>query len=202
MKPFKLMQWKLIALAIISINFSIASYASEIKDYSNTIAIYKQFPQVKPFFEKAYGYAVFPAIGKGAFIIGGAYGKGQVYQNGNVTGHASLVKVSIGWQAGGQAYSQMIFFQDKRAYDEFTNGEFTFDAQASAVAVTAGVQAKANTGGETTASATAGPKTGYHAKISYHKGIAVVVHALGGLMVEVAIAGQKYGFTPLATDPK
>jgi hypothetical protein len=95
----------------------------------------------------------------------------------------------------------MIFFQDKRAYDEFIDGDFTFDAQASAVAITAGVQAKASTGGETTASATAGPKTGHQTKISYHKGIAVVVHALGGLMVEVAIAGQRYSFTPVAIDP-
>lgn len=202
MKPFRLIQGSLIVLAVILTNVSAASYASEIKDYSNTIEIYKQFPQVKPFLENAYGYAVFPAIGKGAFIIGGAYGKGQVYQNGNVTGHAKLVNVSIGWQAGGQAYSQMIFFQDKRAYDEFTNGEFTFDAQASAVAITAGVQAKASTGGETTASATAGPKTGEQANISYNKGIAVFVHALGGLMVEVAIAGQNYSFTPLAIDSK
>ena len=202
MKPFRLMPWNLIALAIILTNFCVASYASEIKDYSNTIEIYKQFPQVTPFFENAYGYAVFPAIGKGAFIIGGAYGKGQVYQNGKVTGHAKLVNVSIGWQAGGQAYSQMVFFQDKRAYDEFTSGDFTFDAQASAVAITAGVQAKASTGGETTASATTGPKTGQQADISYNKGIAVFVHALGGLMFEVAIAGQRYSFTPVAMDPK
>lgn len=95
----------------------------------------------------------------------------------------------------------MIFFQDKRAYDEFTSGEFTFDAQASAVAITAGVQAKAGTEGST-ASATAGPKTGRQANTSYHKGMAVFVHAIGGLMVEVAIAGQKYSFTPSTVELK
>jgi lipid-binding SYLF domain-containing protein len=195
------MQLASIILSIFLTSPSVASELSEIKDYSSTIEIYKQFPQVKPFLKNSYGYAVFPAVGKGGLVIGGAYGKGQVYQNEIVTGIAKLVKFSIGWQAGAQVYSQMIFFQDKRAYDEFTSGEFTFDAQASAVAITAGVQAKAGTSG-TTASASAGPKTGQQAKISYHKGMAVFVHAIGGLMLEVAIAGQKYGFTPSKTESK
>ncbi|MBW1971048.1 MAG: hypothetical protein JRI82_16425, partial [Deltaproteobacteria bacterium] len=92
----------------------------------------------------------------------------QVYQGGKVTGEVSLVKASIGWQLGGQAFSQMIFFKDKRAYDEFTSGEFEFDATASAVAITAGAQAKAGTEG-TSAGASAGPATGKQAKTSYHK---------------------------------
>lgn len=164
-------------------------------DLSSTLKVYRDNPQVKPFFANSYAYAVFPAIGKGGFGVGGAYGKGQVYRQDKPIGRTRVVNFSIGWQAGGQAYSQMIFFQDKRAYDEFVSGEFSFDAQASAVAITAGVQAKAGTGGST-ASATAGPKTAKQAPISYHKGMAVFVHSLGGLMVEAAIAGQRYGFTP------
>ena len=129
--------------------------------------------------------------------IGGAYGKGQVYRDGKVTGTTKLTKVTIGFQAGGQAFSQIIFFKDKRAYDEFTSGEFAFDAQASAVAITAGAQASAGTTGGATAGATAGPKTGAYAETSYHRGMAVFVHTKGGLMYEAAIGGQKFSFKPL-----
>lgn len=163
--------------------------------YTDTIDVYKKSEAVQPFFKSAYGYAVFPTIGKGGLGIGGAYGKGQVYRGGKVTGEASLLKLSIGWQAGGQAFSQMIFFEDKRAYEEFTSGNFEFDATASAVAITAGVQAKAGTEGAT-AGASAGPATGEQAKASYHKGMAVFVHTKGGLMYEATIGGQKFNFTP------
>ena len=172
------------------------SYASGAKDFSSTIKIFKQSPQVQPYFAKAYGYAVFPTVGKGGLGIGGAYGKGQVYRGGKVTGTTSLTKISLGFQAGGQAFSQIIFFQDKRAYDEFTSGSFAFDAQASAVAITAGAQAQAGTTGST-AGASAGPKTGTHAETSYYKGMAIFVHTKGGLMYEAAIAGQKFSFKPL-----
>lgn len=162
--------------------------------FSNTIEVYKKSPAVQPFFENAYGYAVFPTIGKGGIGIGGAYGKGQVYQNGKVTGDVSLTKVTIGFQLGGQAFSEMIFFEDERAYEEFTSGEFEFDATASAVVITAGAQAKAGTEGAT-AGASAGPATGKQAGISYHKGMAVFVHTKGGLMYEATIGGQKFNFT-------
>jgi lipid-binding SYLF domain-containing protein len=106
-----------------------------------------------------------------------------------------LIKGSIGWQFGGQAFSQMIFFADKRAYDDFTSGNFEFDATASAVAITAGAQASAGTEGAS-AGASAGPATGKQAKTSYHKGMAVFVHAKGGLMYEASIGGQKFTFKP------
>ena len=163
--------------------------------YADTIAVFKKSEAVQPFFDNAYGYAVFPTIGKAGIGVGGSYGTGQVYQGGNVTGEASLVKATFGFQLGAQAFSQMVFFEDKRAYDEFTSGEFEFDAAASAVAITAGVQAKAGTEGAT-ASATAGPATGAQAKASYHKGMVVFVHAKGGLMYEASIGGQKFNFKP------
>ena len=163
--------------------------------YTDTIDIYKKSEAVQPFFKNAYGYAVFPTIGKAGFVIGGSYGTGQVYKGGKVTGETSLIKGSIGFQLGGQAFSQMIFFQDKRAYDEFTSGSFEFDAAASAVAITAGVQAKAGTEGAT-AGASAGPATGKQAKASYHKGMVVFVHAKGGLMYEASVGGQKFTFKP------
>jgi len=163
--------------------------------FTDTIEIYKKSEAVQPFFNNAYGYAVFPTIGKAGIGIGGSYGKGQVYQGGKVTGKTSLIKATIGFQLGGQAFSQIIFFEDKRAYDEFTSGDFEFDASASAVAITAGAQAKAGTEGAT-AGASAGPATGKQAKTSYHKGMAVFVHTKGGLMFEASIGGQKFNFKP------
>jgi lipid-binding SYLF domain-containing protein len=138
---------------------------------------------------------VFPTIGKGGIGIGGSYGEGQVYKQGQVTGTASLAKISVGFQFGGQAFSQLILFEDERAYNEFTSGDFEFDATASAVAITAGAQAKAGTEGAT-AGASAGPATGAQAKTGFHKGMAVFVHAKGGLMYEAAIGGQKFSFKP------
>ena len=171
---------------------SIPAYADK---YTDTMDVFKKSEVVQPFFKNAYGYAVFPTIGKGGIGIGASYGTGQVYQGGKVTGEVSLIKGSIGWQFGGQAFSQMIFFEDKRAYDEFTSGEFEFDATASAVAITAGAQAKAGTEGAS-AGASAGPATGKQAKTSYHKGMVVFTHAKGGLMYEASIGGQKFKFKP------
>jgi len=163
--------------------------------YSDTIEIYKKSESVQPFFKNAYGYAVFPTIGKGGIGIGGAFGKGKVYKKGNVTGETTLIKMNIGFQLGGQAFSEIIFFEDQRAYEEFTSGNFEFDASASAVAITAAVQAKAGTEG-TTAGVSAGPATGKQAPSSYRKGMAIFVHTTGGLMYEATIGGQKFNFTP------
>jgi lipid-binding SYLF domain-containing protein len=167
--------------------------AVDIEDYSSTIEIFKQSDQVQPFFKNAYGYAVFPSIGKGGLIIGGAYGRGQVYIGTKVTGLAKLVKFSIGLQAGGQAFSEIIFFEDKRAYDEFTGGEFAFDATASAVAITAGAEAKAGSAG-TTVGANVGSDKGARAPAEYYKGMAIFVHSIGGFMAEASIGGQKFSF--------
>jgi lipid-binding SYLF domain-containing protein len=178
------------AMMIIVSNFANIAQAD---NYSNTIEVFKKSKAVQPFFKNAYGYAVFPTIGKGGVGIGGAFGKGQVYRGGKVTGTTSLIKGTIGFQLGGQVFSEILFFQDKRAYDEFTSGNFEFDATASAVAITAGVQVKAGTEG-TTAGASAGPATGKQARASYKKGMAVFVHARGGLMYEATIGGQKFSF--------
>jgi len=173
----------------------VSSFANiaQADNYSNTIKLFKKSKAVQPFFKNAYGYAVFPTIGKGGVGIGGAFGKGQVYRGGKVTGTTSLIKGTIGFQVGGQVFSEILFLQDKRAYDEFTSGNFEFDATASAVAITAGVQVKAGTEGAT-AGASAGPATGKQAKTSYKKGMAVFVHARGGLMYEATIGGQKFSF--------
>ena len=173
-----------------------AGWAAEAKDYSSTINIFKDSPAVKSFFDNSYGYAVFPVIGKAGFIVGGSYGEGQVYQGGTVTGKSTVIEGSIGFQAGAEAFREIIFFKDKRAYDEFTSGNFEFDATAQAVAITVGAQAEAGTSG-VSAGASAGPKTGAHMKNEYHRGMATFVHAEGGLMYEFSVGGQKFTYTPL-----
>ena len=169
---------------------------AEVKDYSSTINVFKDSPVVKKFFDNSYGYAVFPTIGKAGFVIGGSYGEGQVYKGGTVTGRTTVIEGSIGWQAGAEAFSEIIFFKDKRAYDEFTSGNFEFGATAQAVAITAGAEAEAGTGG-VGAGATAGPKTSTHAKSEYYKGMVTFVHAKGGLMYEFSLGGQKFTFDAL-----
>src|ERR1700681_834461 len=105
--------------------------------YSDTITLFKNAGESASFFSSCYGYAVFPTIGKGGLIVGGAHGSGHVYEKGKYIGNTSVTQLSVGFQAGGQAYSEIIFFEDKRALDEFTKGNFEFEAGVSAVAITA-----------------------------------------------------------------
>jgi lipid-binding SYLF domain-containing protein len=173
-----------------------AAVAAEAEDYSKTINVFRDSSAVAKFFQNSYGYAVFPTIGKAGYVIGGSYGKGQVYRGDSVTGKSTVVEGSIGFQLGAEAFSEIIFFQDKRAYDEFTSGNFEFDATAQAVAITAGAQAQAGTAGAS-AGASAGPKTGVQAKTEYVNGMATFIHSKGGLMYEFSVGGQKFTFDPL-----
>ena len=173
-----------------------SSFTARADSYTETIDSYQNLPTVQPFFKSAYGYAVFPTVGKGGFVIGGAYGKGMVFRGGKLSGETSLIKATFGAQLGGQAFSEIIFFQDRRAYEEFTRGDFEFDATASAVAVTAGAQAKAGTEGAT-ASANAGPEKGKQYNVGYRKGMAVFIQIKGGFMYEASIGGQRFNFKPL-----
>jgi lipid-binding SYLF domain-containing protein len=186
----------LLVITVLVSGFSKLAYADS---YSHSIEVFKKSPAVQLFFENAYGYAVFPIVGKVGVGIGGAYGKGQVYRREQVTGTARLYKASIGFQLGGQVFSEIIFFEDNRAYDEFTSGNFEFDAAASAVAITAAVQTKVGTQG-VTGGASAGPATGIQGYTNYRKGTAVFVHTKGGLMFEAAIGGQKFSFLRNATE--
>ena len=189
---------KLIFLTIFALIIGISTVAvgAEVKDYSNTINIFKRSPEVVKFFDHSYGYAVFPTIGKAGFVVGGSYGEGQVYRAGNVVGKTTVIEGSIGFQLGGKAFSEIIFFQDQRAYDEFTSGNFEFDATAQAVVLTAGVEAKAGTTGAS-AGANVGSRTGVQAETLYVNGMATFVHTKGGLMYEFSIGGQKFTFKSL-----
>jgi lipid-binding SYLF domain-containing protein len=167
------------------------AYADE---YGATIDSFKSAGQSASFFSKSYGYAVFPTVGKGGFVVGAAYGGGHVYANGKHVGDVSITQLSVGFQAGGQAYSEIVFFEDKRAFDEFTSGSFEFSADAGAVVITAAASGSAGTSGAA-GSASAGAKAATAG--NYYKGMAVFTIAKGGLMYQAAIAGQKFSYKPL-----
>ncbi len=164
--------------------------ASENLEVEAALQKFSTATESAPYFADAYGYAIFPSIGKGGFFVGGAYGSGEVYRENQLQGESQLTQVSIGLQFGGQAYSQIVFFQDKRAYDRFTSGSFEFDAQSSATMITEHASARAGTQG---VSAQAGDNL--HHK-GYQNGMATFTAAKGGLMIEASIAGQKYSFSP------
>jgi len=131
-------------------------------------------PGMEDWFKNAAGYAVFPKVGKGGLVVGGAYGKGLVIANDVVVGTTSLSQVSIGLQAGGQAYAEFIFFRDETALEDFKRGNYELGAQVSAVAATAGASADA----------------------SYNKGVAIFTNVTGGLMYEASVGGQKFKYEP------
>ena len=163
--------------------------------YQDTIDIFAKAGESGDLFRKAYGYAVFPTIGKAGIGVGGAYGEGRVYVGGKHVGDTSMTQVTVGWQLGGQAYSMIIFFQNKRAFEEFTSGNFELSAQATAVAITAGASVSASTAGSSVGAS--GSK--HHADTvgGYQDGMAVFTVAKGGLMYEASVGGQKFSYKPL-----
>jgi lipid-binding SYLF domain-containing protein len=162
--------------------------------YTDTIALFKKAGQSSEFFGKSYGYAVFPTIGKAGLGIGGAYGEGRVYEKGAYVGDTKMTQLSIGFQAGGEGYSEIIFFQDKRSFDEFTSGNFEFGANVGAVVITAAASGTAGTGGST-ASASGGKNDASTAG-KFEKGTAIFVISKGGLMYEASVSGQKFSYKP------
>ena len=132
----------------------------------------KEDPGLEKFFDEAAGYAIFPTVGKGAIGIGGAYGKGELYEGGKLAGYCDLTQVSIGFALGGQGYTELIFFETKADVNHFKSGNFAFAAQASAVALKSGVSANAK----------------------YENGVAVFTMSEAGLMYEASIGGQKFSY--------
>jgi lipid-binding SYLF domain-containing protein len=120
----------------------------------------------------SYGYAVFPSIGKGGFGVGGAYGQGILYELGGFVGYCDLTQASIGFQFGGQTYTEIIVFENKDAVDYFKSGNFAFDAQVTAVAL----------------------KSGASANAKYSSGVVIFTMDEGGLMYEASVGGQKFGY--------
>ena len=140
-----------------------------------TIAKFKEADSgMEVYFAKAYGYVVFPGIGKGGFIIAGGQGTGWVYQQGNHIGRATLTQLTVGAQIGGQSYREIIFFKDKETLDSFKKGNLELSAQASAILV----------------------KEGASKNSSYDHGVAVFTMPIKGAMVEASVGGQKFKYTP------
>ena len=130
---------------------------------------------MKNLFEKSYAYAIFPNVGKGAIGIGGAAGNGIVFEQGKAIGKAKMTQITVGFQWGGQAYREVIFFETKDALERFKQDKLEFSAQASAVAVTAGASAN----------------------VKYADGVMIFTQEKGGLMYEASVGGQKFKFSPL-----
>ena len=162
-----------IALALLLLAFPATQVIAGTEEAQATIKKFqKKDKGINSFFKSSYAYAVFPTVGKGGIGIGGAYGKGIVYRGGKKIGTAKLSQVSIGFQLGGQAYSQIIFFQNKSTFKKFANGDLKFGAGVSAVAVTAGASAAA----------------------AFSHGVAVFTMEKGGLMYEATVAGQSFKY--------
>lgn len=187
------MKLKLIAVmsAFLTLAGSTAYAAASVEKCRTTFDKFKALGNVPQLLAQSYGYAVLPTIGKGGIGVGAAGGTGCVFAGGKHTGNVSMGQVTIGFQLGGQSYSQLILFQNKDTYNEFTQGNFEFGADATAVALTYGAQAGATTKG---ASASAGDTKG---KAAWKRGMAVYTIAKGGLMYEASIGGQKFNFKPL-----
>jgi lipid-binding SYLF domain-containing protein len=163
-------------------------------DYQDTIKVFTNAGESGTFFGNAYGYAVFPTIGKGGIGIGGAHGSGRVYEKGKHIGNTTVTQLTVGFQLGAQAYSQIIFFKDERALRDFTSGNFEFSAEASAVAITAAAGAKANTTGSS--AGISGGRNDAKTVGKYYRGMATFTVAKGGLMYEASIGGQKFNYKP------
>jgi lipid-binding SYLF domain-containing protein len=186
----KLLQSLTAALVLACVSAGIARADS----YDDTVHTFKQAGKSGTFFAKAYGYAVFPTVGGAGFVVGAAHGKGRVYAHGILTGDTTMNLVSAGFQAGAKAYSEIIFFEDKRALDDFESGHFQFGADASAVAITAGAEAGAGTSGTSSEASLDSSNAGTGG--GYFNGMAVFTIAKGGLMYAATISGQQFTYTP------
>lgn len=162
--------------------------------YMDTESMFRAADHSAEFFDQCYGYALFPTIGKVAFGIGAATGEGRVYAEGKHVGDAKLTQLSFGYQIGMEGYSEVVFFQDERAFDEFTSGEFEFGANAALVFREGGAQGSAATTGAT---GSIGSEEQTSMAGHYHKGMAVFLITKGGFMVELSASGQKFSYKPV-----
>lgn len=183
----------LIVGAAFSLPFSVAQASDPVKT-QKAVDLFRHAGQSSWFFHHSYGYAIFPTIGEGGFVVGAAGGKGEVFIHGQQIGEATLAEASVGFQAGGQAFSEIIFFEDKRSADEFESGNFEFGADAKVVAITAGADVSAATNGQQ--AGVSGGEKDARTVGHYYKGMAVFTIAKGGLMYQAAVSGQKFSYKP------
>jgi len=173
-------------LTLIILSFALSSNAqSKEKDdkiFGDSEAAKAEFiktdESMSALFKNSYGYVIFPNVGKGAFIIGGAGANGTVYEKGDRIGSAKLRQVSVGFQAGGQTYREVIFFENEDALDRFKNNTIEFSGQVSAIAA----------------------KSNASANAKYADGVQVYTQGKNGLMLEASVGGQKFMYKPLDPD--
>lgn len=150
-------------------------------EVNEAIAIFKEKdPEIQRFIDKSYGYAVLPKVFKGAFLAGGAYGKGEVYEQGKMVGYCSMSQATLGFSFGGEYFREVVFFKEKNDLDVFKAEEYTFSAQVTGVAATIGAAAKAN----------------------YKSGTVVFITTDKGLMVDASLGGQKFNYALKPTEAK
>ncbi len=166
-------------------------------NYTEAANVFRNTAAAGPFFSNSYGYAIFPTVGKGGFILAGGYGRGRVFVAEDPVGDTTLTQASLGFQVGGQAYTQIIFFEDERAFREFSEGGFEFGGQVNATVLRANAQMSASTTGST-AGASGGIDDVQSAAPGYYKGMAVFIIGTGGLMFEASVGGQRFSFRPIA----
>jgi lipid-binding SYLF domain-containing protein len=162
-------------------------------EYSDTISAFKNAAQSASFFNSSYGYAVFPTVGKGGLVVGAAHGDGRVYEQGKYIGNTSMTQVSVGAQAGGEAFRQIIFFENKASLDQFITGNFEFGADVNAVAIKSGASGSVGTSGAAASVSSGGGKQAGTAT-NYYKGMAVFTIVKGGAMVQATVGGQKFKY--------
>jgi len=172
-----------LAVAALAIVSHPARAQKEKEKESEVQEVIKEFtakdPGMAAWFHDAWGYAVFPNVGKGGLVVGGAHGNGRVYEQGKLIGKTELTAVTFGLQAGGQSFREVIFFKDQAALGNFTRGNFEFQAGLSAVAL----------------------KEGVSKSLAYDKGVAVMSAVKGGLMAEASVGGQKFNYKSLKASP-
>lgn len=178
------MKWKTSLIATTLLLVTVSAFSQNISskdqkiitDCKNAIEAFKHAdPLLKNIFESAFGYAVFPNVGKGGLWIGGAMGNGAVYDHSGLIGMAKLTQINIGFQAGGQAYREVIFFENEDVLNRFKENKIELSATASAVLATEGASAAAK----------------------YQNGVMIFTHVKGGLMYEASVGGQKFSFRKL-----
>lgn len=161
-------------------------------EYADARSVFQKAGESGRFFGKSYGYALFPTIGKGGVVVGGAYGEGRVFQGGKYVGDTSMTQVSAGFQLGGTAYSMIIFFENEAAFRAFTKGEFAFGANVQATAITASASATASTTGSTAGASVTKKKA--ETAGAFQNGMALFTVAKGGLMYEASLSGAKFTY--------
>jgi lipid-binding SYLF domain-containing protein len=164
----------LIIVLAVSSHISLNAQKYDVEESNKTIAEFKKKdPDIEKFFNNSYGYAVLYSVGKGAVGVGGAGGKGTVFEKGTPIGDVRMTQVTVGFQLGGQKYAEIVFLEKKEDFDRFVEKNYEFAAQASAVALSSGASADAD----------------------YRNGVLVFTMAIGGLMYEASIGGQKFKVT-------